>query len=121
VVLPNAERLKRLIADLDHDTFRVREAVAKELARCGQEIEPALREALAGKPSLESRRRIQDLLTNLRRMDSPDALRSSRALQTLERMGGANARQLLEELAAGAPQARLTEEAKAARERLGQH
>jgi WD40 repeat protein len=56
------ERLKRLLADLDSDTFAVREKASAELARMGKSIEPVLRAALADKPTLEQRRRVQALL-----------------------------------------------------------
>jgi WD40 repeat protein len=54
--------LQRLIADLDSDTFAVREKASRELARMGKSIEPALRRALRNKPSPEQRRRVQTLL-----------------------------------------------------------
>jgi RNA polymerase sigma factor (sigma-70 family) len=118
VVVKDAERVKRLIADLDRDSFDIREAAEKELARRGSAVEPALREALAGNPSLELRRRIQSLLAALRSKDSPEALRIGRALQALEQIGTPKARQLLEALAGGASAARLTREAKASLIRL---
>ena len=45
-------------------------------------------------------------------------LQQSRAVQLLEMLGSAEASQLLQELAQGAPEARLTQEAKASLERL---
>jgi hypothetical protein len=49
---------------------------------------------------------------------SADAVRRERALEALEHMSGAEARELLEELAKEAPEAALTREAKAALVRL---
>jgi hypothetical protein len=49
---------------------------------------------------------------------SPVRLRSLRALEVLERAGTAEARQLIQRIAAGAAEARLTREAKASLERL---
>jgi hypothetical protein len=45
-------------------------------------------------------------------------LRQTRALEALEQIRSPEARKLLERLAAGAPEARLTREAQAALERL---
>jgi hypothetical protein len=80
-------------------------------------LEPLLRQALAGKPKLEVRRRLERLLASLEEL-SPHRLRLLRAVEALEYAGGSEARRLLEELAGGAPDAWLTREAKASLERL---
>jgi hypothetical protein len=72
---------------------------------------------LDGKPALEIRRRVQQLL-NQSRDWTPERLREHRAIQALEHIGTPAGRQLLETLAQGAPEARLTDEAKAALRRL---
>jgi WD40 repeat protein len=59
---PFAVRIKRLIADLDDDRIKVREAATEELKRIGAAGEPALRRAWADSSSAETRRRIQDIL-----------------------------------------------------------
>jgi len=110
-------RLAGLLADLDSGTFAVREKAAAELEQRGDTVEPLLRQALAGKPSLEVRRRLEKLLGNLA-PESPNRLRMLRAVEVLEHAGGADARRLLEELAGGAPGAWLTREGKASLERL---
>jgi hypothetical protein len=51
---------------------------------------------------------------------SPDRLRAVRAVEVLERIDDCAARRLLTALAAGAPEAQLTVEAKSALERLTQ-
>jgi hypothetical protein len=79
--------------------------------------EPALRRALAGRPSLEVRQRLEKLLDQLAH-PSPDVLRALRAIEVLESVGTAEAKAVLGKLAAGQPGAGLTREAKAALRRL---
>src|SRR5262249_3838672 len=58
----DVKRLSQLIADLDNDEFAVRDRAQRELERMGEEAAPALRKALAGKPALEARLRIESIL-----------------------------------------------------------
>jgi hypothetical protein len=112
-------RLARRLADLDSPHFTTRQEANRELEAMGELAIDALRQTLAGKPSLETRRRAEALLTRL--MDGPltgDRLRAVRATAVLEYIGSSPARQLLEVLAGGAPGARLTEEARASLARL---
>jgi RNA polymerase sigma factor (sigma-70 family) len=114
-----AERLHALIADLDADDFKVRSAAADELAKAGKAAEPALKKLLEGKPSVEVRQRAEALLRQLQtRIPTPEQLRELRAVEVLERLDRAEARKALEALANGAPDARLTEDARAALARL---
>jgi WD40 repeat protein len=116
---PDAGRLRRWLADLDSDRFEVRDRAQAALEEQGELAEPALREALANRPSPEVRRRVRALLDGLRGpVGQPEARRSLRAVAVLEDIGTPRARQLLEDLAAGAPEARLTREAKASLARL---
>lgn len=113
------ERLAHLIADLDSDQFETRHRASKELQRLGDLAESAMREALTGKPSLEMRRRLQELLDPLERGTlSSEQLRALRALEVLEHIGTPEAQKVLKMLADGALAARLTWEAKASWERL---
>jgi hypothetical protein len=57
-----ADRIARLLAELDDDDFAVREEASAELLRIGPPAEAALRKALAESPSAEVRRRARDLL-----------------------------------------------------------
>jgi WD40 repeat protein len=113
-----AERIRRLIADLDSEQFTVREAARRTLEQLGSEAEPALRKALEAKPSLEVRKRVEALLARPRIVYSPEVARQIRAVQVLEYIGSKKARRHLQELAGGAPSARLTSEAKMAFQRL---
>ncbi len=113
-----ADKLKQLLADLDSNQFARREAASRQLADLEAMAEPAIHEALKANPSEEQRQRIETLLAAPRLVRSPQKLRGLRAVQVLEQVGVAAARQVLVELANGAPEARLTQEAKAALERL---
>ncbi|MHB1424185.1 MAG: sigma-70 family RNA polymerase sigma factor [Gemmataceae bacterium] len=114
---PDAKIVSRLIAELDSDEFVVRQKATDELSKLGDAIAPALRDALQGKPSLEVRRRMQQLLDQTRDW-TPQRLRDHRAIQALEHIGTRQAKEVLRALAEGAPEARLTEEAKATLHRL---
>jgi RNA polymerase sigma factor (sigma-70 family) len=103
----------RLLADLDSDDFTVRQRATDELSKFGDAITADLRRALAKRPPLEVRRRIQQQLDQTHDW-TPERLLDHRAIQVLERIGTPAARQVLETLADGAPDARRTEEAKAA-------
>ena len=112
---PDTKRVERLIADLDDERFQVREQAAKELEALAEHAASALRKALAGKPSLEAKRRLEALL---HRLDdgslSAEPVRQIRAVEALEAIGNPRARPLLDKLAAGPAEMRLTQEAKAA-------
>lgn len=112
------KRIQQLIKDLDNKDFRVREKASRQLQGLGQDAEPALRQALLGKTSLEVRRRIDDLLRGPGLIYQQQTLRQLRAVQVLEQIGSPEARQLLKSLAEGARFARQTVDAQEALERL---
>jgi RNA polymerase sigma factor (sigma-70 family) len=113
------QRLVRLLADLDSEQFSARGKAENELANLGELAEPALRQMLANKPSLEVTRRVKELLERLRGpVTRPELLQSLRAVAVLEDIGTPAARRVLEQLANGAPEARLTREAKESLRRL---
>jgi WD40 repeat protein len=116
---PDTRRVERLIVDLDDDRFHVREQATKELEALSEYATSALRKALAGKPSPEAKRRLKALL---HRLDgailSAETVRHIRAVEALEAIGNPQARRLLDKLAAGPAEMRLTQEAKAAAGRL---
>jgi WD40 repeat protein len=109
-------QLSRLLADLNSDSFAARTKATQELQRLGELAELALRKALEGQPTLEVRRRCGELLDKLSVL-SGDRLRAVRAVEVLEHLGTAEARELLEKLAQGDPAARLTREARTAAKR----
>jgi WD40 repeat protein len=114
-----AERLAALIADLDHDEFERRERASRELTELRELSKLAIRKALEARPAPEARRRLRQVLEAINgKVPSPSWLRSVRAIQVLEGIGTPEARRILQGLAKGAPEARLTQEAKASLERL---
>ncbi len=108
------KQLDRRLADLDSEQFAVRQQAEIELANMGMMIEPALRKTLQSKPSLEVRKRLENVLDKL----ASARVGITRALEAIEHMNTPQARQLLESLANGAPRAWLTEEARKGRNRM---
>jgi WD40 repeat protein len=115
----NAETIQRLIAELDSDQFARRRQASQELEKVGQSAMPFLRKALEGDPSAEARKRIESLLNKMS-LAAPrgEALRTLRAIEVLESIGTPEARQLLQRLGQGVPEASSTQAAKAALERM---
>jgi WD40 repeat protein len=115
----DADRLAKALVDLDNDRFQVREKATNELARLGELAEPFLRQTLDRQPSLEVRRRVQLLLTKLETATlAPDQLRTLRAFEVLERIGGGDARAVFQAHARQQPAGPLGREAQACLDRL---
>jgi hypothetical protein len=115
------KRLAELLTDLDSDDFRVRKRAATQLEELGELAETALDKVLAGQPSAEVRQQAERLLAKIkadRRAPSGERLRLVRALEVLEAMATPEAREVLAQLAKGAPEARLTQEAQLTLQRL---
>jgi hypothetical protein len=108
-----AEQTK-LVADLDSKEFAVRDKAFRALDALGDGAELALHKALQAKPSLEVRRRLEQLLEKRRK----DSIRPLRALEVLEQMRTAEARDVLDMLAKGAGNPRVARAAGAALRRL---
>ncbi len=83
---PLAARLERLIAALDDKKFAVRERATRDLEEIGPEGEKALEAALRKSPTLEVRRRIEELLDRIRNNGAPGRLRASRVIEVLDRL-----------------------------------
>jgi hypothetical protein len=113
----NLALVAKLIKELDHDKFAVREKATKELEKLGTLSAPALTQVVLESPSVEAKHRATKLLEKVQH--SPSLLRERRAVEVLVRMGTSDARQLLEHLAKGPPEAWLTQVAKAGLQRLG--
>jgi RNA polymerase sigma factor (sigma-70 family) len=115
----DAKRVERLIADLDDNQYSVREQATKELGALGDRVMPAIKKALAGAPSAEANRRLGALLDQIVSTGpSAETIREIRVVEALESIGTPEAHRLLDKLAAGPAETRLTQEAKAAAGRL---
>jgi hypothetical protein len=121
---PDAEKaaaIGKLIGDLDHDDFAVREEALEKLKAQGAAAEPHLQKALAGTISPDARARIKGLLAELGKgplLLSGEAQWRERACLILEWIGTDGAKALLEKAAAAAPTGREQREAEAALIRL---
>ncbi len=114
----DVKRIAALLIDLDSDTFAVRENAYLELEKLGAGAEMPFREALGGSPSSEVRHRLEQLLEKLNRTYSSPRRRMLRSLRALEVMATQDSQKLLERLARGAPEGLLSQEARAALDRM---
>jgi WD domain, G-beta repeat len=114
------KKVAKLIADLDSEDFDQRSAAAEELEKLGDLVVPALQRVLTGQPTLETRRRTEQLLARLTGGAlTPEQIGLVRAVEILERTATTEARQQLDALARGAPGALATRHAQAVLSRLG--
>jgi len=114
VPVPDAQHLVQLLADLGGPQFTVRQKATKELDELGEAAMTAYQSALAARPTLEVRQRLEALVEKRLK----ERRHTLRALEVLERCGTSDARQVFETLAKGAPGASLTVDAQAALARL---
>jgi WD40 repeat protein len=111
------EQMTRLIGNLDDKEFATRQKAQKELESLGELAEDEIQKALDARPSVEVRRRLEALRSGLRICTSPP-LDQLRALEALERIGTAEALQVVQTIARGTRSARLTRDAQATLERM---
>jgi WD40 repeat protein len=111
--------IAKQIETLSSDSFEKREQATRELAAFFEGAQAELESAQKRDLPAEAKRRIQALLQSL---DNPnlsgDRLRQWRAVAVLERVASPESKKLLQELAAGLPEARLTLAAKDALARM---
>jgi RNA polymerase sigma factor (sigma-70 family) len=118
---PNPNEVSGLVKDLGDDDFKTREKATKRLSELGPAVAPALRDALAGSESPEVRKRAKELLDKIAGpLQTPEGVRRTRAIAVLERLGSAEARKLLTDLASGPSGYIETDAAVSALERLSQ-
>jgi hypothetical protein len=113
-----AEVRKTLILELSSDDVRTRERASRELEERGREAD--LEALKTGTLSPEARARIEEILATWKRplALSGEGLRTSRAVQVLEGIGSAEARELLSALARGSRLERERDDAALALSRL---
>jgi hypothetical protein len=86
VLVPDQEKLKQLLLDLEANDFSVREKATEDLEKLGELAGDALHKALEAKPSPETQTRIEQLLGRLADI-TPEYIRALRALDALEQIG----------------------------------
>jgi hypothetical protein len=119
-VAADAKKTDAFIKDLGSAVFQTRMRAFEELKTLAEGAIPYLRKALKADPDVELRRRVEDLLElAAQKAQSPDRLREMRAVQILELIGTAEARELLDAVAQGAADIGVTRAASDALERLG--
>jgi WD40 repeat protein len=115
------QRLAKLIANLEDDSFDVRKKANEVLEKLAELAEPALQARLADTPSLEVKQRIDRLLEKIQGpVVVADQARALRAVEVLEMIGTAEAIDLLEKLAKGTAESRITQAARESVQRLQQ-
>lgn len=114
---PKLRAIMELIAELDHDKFTIRERATRDLKAWGELARDQLLRARAETQSAEKVRRI-DLLLKTLGGDVPSfRKRSIRSLEVLERIGGPEAKRLVERMSK-LSDAHITDEARRTLERL---
>jgi RNA polymerase sigma factor (sigma-70 family) len=112
-----AERVAALVTDLDSPRFPVREKARAELLKLGESALTVIQKTLKKNPPLETRQRLKQIVDRLTTL-GPGQTQTLRAVTVLEQIGTPEARQVLQSLATGAAEARLTQEARASLARL---
>jgi WD40 repeat protein len=110
------ERLLGLLRDLESDDFNARERATVELERVADVVEQPVRTALKTARSAETKKRLERVLDAVDASE-PERLRQVRAVEVLEGIGTPDAWRVLNQLAGGAPGARLTREAQSSLQR----
>jgi WD40 repeat protein len=119
IARPDPAPIHAAITALDSDSFAARNEAERTLRGYRELAASTLEAAAQTATSPELRDRLNRLLAQADGLEhAPDRLRTFRAVEVLERLGTTDARRVLERLAGGVPDARLTREAKAALERL---
>jgi WD40 repeat protein len=115
------ERINDRIIDLDSNKYAVRAEAMRDLETWQEQTHPHLVKAIESNPPLEVQLRVKTLLAKLdlaRLQPSAKDVQVDLMLELLEHLDTPEARQHLELIASGAPDARLTRAAQAALARL---
>jgi WD40 repeat protein len=93
-------QMGKLIRQLDSDSFEEREKASEELEKLGKDAEEPMRKALNENPSAEVKQRLERLLDNIKPgSPAPERLRWVRAVEVMEKIGTAEAHDLLRQAA----------------------
>jgi WD40 repeat protein len=118
---PTVDDIRRAVSELDADEFKTREAAERRLVEYGGPARPVAAAALP-KASPEARTRLGRVLAKLDAEPvpplRPEDVPLAWAVAVLERVNSADARAVIEQVAAGPPGSRLTREANAALDRV---
>jgi hypothetical protein len=117
-------KIRKWIAELDHDEFRIREAARRSLVKTGLRGAGALIDPRRKPLGAEGEQRARQILETLESQGIRfpegglfgEPLRMVRGVRLLEQLGGPEAKAVLEEAAKGAAELALTREARAALE-----
>jgi WD40 repeat protein len=104
----DSKLVQRTVDLLDSDDFAERQKATQELQSLGYSAEPILRQLLETEKRPEAKQQLQRMIE---RLSGSEFLRIQRALQVLQTINSAGAKQLLSDLADGAPGSMLTNEA----------
>jgi WD40 repeat protein len=116
---PDAEKLARWITELGSDQDAIRSGALSALEELDDLAAPALRKCLETGPEPAIRQGIETLLGAAAGfVKSPEGLRRLRSVAVLERIGTAEARRVLERIAANSAEERQARDAGAALDRL---
>jgi HEAT repeat protein len=119
IASPSRKRIAQLIANLASDDFDRRDEASKELEYLRETAASALKIAAQNSTDLEVRRRAEHTLKQISSFKvSRTLLREFRALEALEQMGTNEAGLLIQNLAKGASEVRLTQDAIATLKRM---
>ncbi|MCE9552288.1 MAG: WD40 repeat domain-containing protein [Planctomycetes bacterium] len=117
------EEIRRLLKQLDHDEFRIREEAHRRLLELRTEADTLLREALVNSPSAEVRHRVEKILKkptgSSNRITDAERRWMTRAVLALEQIGTPEAQQQLKLIAAGPAHEPHVQDAVGALKRLG--
>jgi hypothetical protein len=109
----NVKQVEQWVQELDHPRYAVRQHATYELAKLSDDVQTHLQKALERDPSPEARRRLRDLLEHTgERYLRGEKLRRMRAIELLDRLNTAEARETLKFLADGPGYSPLTREAR---------
>ena len=110
----NAAQVQQWLKDLDSNQFPVRQQASTALEKFATGHEELLRQAQGQATSVETRRRLAQILER----PSPERLRRMRMLEIAERIGTAAARTYLQSLVAQTDDPELSKQAAASLRRL---